>query len=214
MRQRKIKNFEHRFEEILKVRNFKQEIKKYKGIWHEVFGNENPIFLELGCGKGNFINKKAAENKGNNYISIDGEKSAIIIATEKALKYENTNLLLAKEYVKDIEEYFEAGELAGIYLNFSDPWPKNRNAKRRLTYRNYLRGYKKVLNPNGFVEFKTDNDDLFDFTLEEIAEVNAKILEITRDLHSTDYEAALTMTEYEEKFKAAGKNINYVKIKP
>lgn len=213
MRQRKIKNFEQRFEAILSLPNFRQEIKRYRGSWGEVFGNGNKIYLELGCGKGNFINKKACENRQNNYISIDGEKSAIIIATEKASELQNTNLVLAKEYVKNIEEYFADGELAGIYLNFSDPWPKKRNAKRRLTYRNYLFGYKKVLDVEGFVEFKTDNDDLFDFTLEELQAVEAKVLEVTRDLHNSEYEAALTMTEYEEKFRNAGKNINYVKFK-
>lgn len=213
MRQRKIKNFEERFAEILNTPNFKQEVKQYRGKWQDVFANENPIFLELGCGKGNFINKKAEQNRDKNYISIDGEKSAIIIATEKAVLWQNNNLILAKEYIKNIDEYFAQGELSGIYLNFSDPWPKKRNAKRRLTYRNYLLGYQKALNERGFVEFKTDNDDLFEFTLGELAQVNAKILEMTRDLHATGYESALTMTEYEEKFKAAGKNINYVKFK-
>ncbi len=213
MRQRKIKNFEQRFEDIKLAENFKQDMTNSAGKWNELLENEAPIFLELGCGKGDFINQKAQENLQNNYIGIDGEKSAIIIATEKALALGNDNLIIAKEYVKNIEDFFAAGELSGIYLNFSDPWPKKRNAKRRLTYRTYLSGYKRVLKPGGFIEFKTDNDDLFEFSLAELEEVRAQILELSRDLHASDYEARFTMTEYEKKFKNIGKNINYVKFK-
>lgn len=212
MRQRKIKNFEERFKVIRECPNFVSEAKENKGKWKEIFGNDSKIYLELGCGKGNFINRKARENRDKNFIAIEGEKSALLIATEKATEQENLNLRLAKEYIKDIRDVFEKGELAGIYLNFSDPWPKKRNAKRRLTYRNYLQGYKEVLSDGGFVEFKTDNEDLFAFTLEELSETESKILEITRDLHKSDFEARMNMTEYEEKFSSAGKNINYVKF--
>lgn len=214
MRQRKIKNFEERFENISQSSYFRSDAKSLKGKWSEEFDEKAPLYLELGCGKGNFINSKALQNKKNNYISIDGEKSAIIIATEKAIYFENTNLILSKTYISDIKEFFERGELSGIYLNFSDPWPKKRNAKRRLTYRNYLLGYRQVLADGGVVEFKTDNDDLFEFSLSEIAEVGGQILEMSRDLHTSDFEARNTLTEYEEKFKERGKNINYVKFKP
>lgn len=214
MRQRKINNFEERLEAVKKTEYFLEEIAKNKGKWVEKFKGDAPIFLELGCGKGNFINKKARDNQKNNYIAIEGEKSAVVVATEKAIAQGHKNLVLAGEFVKNIEDIFGKGELAGIYLNFSDPWPKKRNAKRRLTYRNYLLGYREVLAKGGFVEFKTDNDDLFDFTLEEIKNIGGNIIEMSRDLHSSEFQSRLTMTEYEEKFKNASKNINYIKFKP
>ena len=111
-----------------------------------------------------------------------------------------------------MDELFCAGQLEGIYLNFSDPWPKARHAKRRLTYRERLLDYKWALKEGGFIEFKTDNDQLYDFTLEEISEAGLEISEETRDLHNSIYESRYTTTEYEEKFKEKGKNINYVKV--
>ena len=109
-------------------------------------------------------------------------------------------------------ELFRENQLSGIYLNFSDPWPKARHAKRRLTYRERLLDYAWALRDGGFIEIKTDNDGLFDFTLEEIEAVNLEIAEQTRDLHNSDFESKHFMTEYEEKFAATGKNINYVKV--
>ena len=111
-----------------------------------------------------------------------------------------------------MEELFDAGQVSGIYLNFSDPWPKARHAKRRLTHRDRLRDYAKVLRPGGFIEIKTDNDDLFDFTLQEIAAAGYEAAEQTRDLHGSGYDSRLTTTEYEDKFSGMGKNINYVKV--
>jgi len=135
---------------------------------------------------------------------------------EKAAEAEQQNLRVFIDFVNDIGDYFEKGELAGIYLNFSDPWPKARHAKRRLTYHKRLENYKSIIKEGGNVEFKTDNDGLFEFTLEEIRLAGFEILEMTRDLHNPEnhglYETENFTTEYEEKFSAAGKNINYVKI--
>ena len=114
---------------------------------------------------------------------------------------------------RDLEDYFEAGELAGIYLNFSDPWPKARHFKRRLTYRQRLLNYKKVLGRDGFVEFKTDNDGLYEFSLDEIKGAGLEITEASKDLHACGFESGRFTTEYEDKFIKAGKNINYVKFK-
>lgn len=111
-----------------------------------------------------------------------------------------------------MDEFFDEGQLSGIYLNFSDPWPKARHAKRRLTHRDRLKDYGWALKKGGFIEFKTDNDDLYDFTLEEIDSAGYEIAEQTRDLHSSEYPSKDITTEYEDKFSGRGKNINYVKI--
>lgn len=183
-----------------------------KGKWSEVFGNENPIYLEIGCGKGQFIIKKAEDNVDKNFIAVEGQANVIVRAMQKAQVAEFGNLRLFIDYVHDLKDYFEKGEIAGIYLNFSDPWPKARHYKRRLTYRGRLSNYFEVIKDGGFVEFKSDNDGLFEFTLEEIEEGGFEMVEMTRDLHASQFESRLTTTEYEEKFKSKGKNINYVKI--
>jgi len=132
---------------------------------------------------------------------------------EKAEQGGLKNLRIFIDYVQDLKDYFEEGELEGIYLNFSDPWPKARHAKRRLTYHKRLMNYKEVIGPDGCIEFKTDNDGLFEFTREEIKEHGFEMLEVTTDLHASDYVSKFTTTEYEDKFRNNGKNINYVKIK-
>jgi len=124
-----------------------------------------------------------------------------------------TNIRFVMDYVADIRDYFEENELDGIYLNFSDPWPKARHAKRRFTYGDTLLKYREILKPGGFVAVKTDNEGLFEFTLEEIERLEIEVLEMSRDLHASDLEAKMFTTEYEDKFHGKGKNINYVKIK-
>ena len=152
----------------------------------------------------------------------------VLRALQKAEENSIANLRIFITYVSDLKEYFDEGELSTVYLNFSDPWPKARHAKRRLTYRDRLKNYKEVLSPGGFIEFKTDNDGLFEFTLGEIEAVGYRVVEMTRDLHgemsdemfielSGDMsafaaDAAKYTTEYEEKFMALGKNINYVRF--
>lgn len=219
MRQRNIKNLEARLAENASF--LIEDPRAMRGKWGQVFGNGNPIFLEIGCGKGKFILSKAMEHPDCNFIAVEGQENVILRAMEKAeaAGRENglSNLRLFIDYINDLNDYFEPGELAGIYLNFSDPWPKARHYKRRLTYRGRLLNYFQVLDEDGAIEFKTDNDGLFAFTMEEIEALIASdgivIAEKTEDLHSTDFAGRLTTTEYEDKFKAAGKNINYVKIK-
>lgn len=211
MRQRNIKNLEERLE--LNSTYLVREPKAWKGRWRQVFGNDNPIYLEIGCGKGQFINRKAMLNPQINYIAIEGQSNVVLRAMEKAQDAGLGNLRIFITFVNDLGDYFEKGELTGIYLNFSDPWPKARHAKRRLTYRERLLNYKKVLCNGGAIEFKTDNDSLFEFTLEEVEAAGLSIEEMTRDLHQSLYDAKTVKTEYEEKFSAKGKSINYVKIK-
>ena len=218
MRQRNIKNLGEKIEKNSRL--LMQNPQEIKGHWAEVFGNDAPIYLEIGCGKGNFITAHALGEPKTNFVACEGQESVVLRALEKAEESEIQNLRIFIDYVKDLGDYFEPGELAGIYLNFSDPWPKARHAKRRLTYRSRLENYKSVLKDGGFVEFKTDNEGLFEFTLEEIAACGYEVVEMTRNLHGAKAagEYAETsrwfMTEYEEKFAGAGKNINFLRFIP
>ncbi|MCQ4635452.1 tRNA (guanosine(46)-N7)-methyltransferase TrmB [Anaerovorax odorimutans] len=208
MRQRKAKNMEER---LTALKHYLIETPgEYKGDWHSVFENKGPLYLELGCGKGQFLIGQAQANTDANFIGIEGQDSVLLRALEKTDAAEIVNIRFIHMFVRDIRDLFGDGELSGIYLNFSDPWPKARHAKRRLTYGEYLVRYKQVLREDGFIAVKTDNDGLFDFTLEEIERLGLEIKEMTRDLHSSDYAAREITTEYEDKFRSAGKNINYV----
>lgn len=215
MRQRNIKNLSERIEQNSRL--LIEEPGDCKGRWAEIFGNGNPIYLEIGCGKGNFITKHAFAEPDCNFIACEGQMSVVLRALEKAEASESGNLRVFIDFVNDLEDYFEVGELSGIYLNFSDPWPKARHAKRRLTYRGRLQNYKKVLKPDGFIEFKTDNEGLFAFTLEEIEACGYEMIEMSRDLHGEAQgvhgeKSRCFMTEYEEKFSGQGKNINFARF--
>ncbi len=215
MRQRNIKNLSERIEQNSRL--LIEEPGDCKGRWAEIFGNGNPIYLEIGCGKGNFITKHAFAEPDCNFIACEGQMSVVLRALEKAEASGSGNLRVFIDFVNDLEAYFEVGELSGIYLNFSDPWPKARHAKRRLTYRGRLQNYKKVLKPDGFIEFKTDNEGLFAFTLEEIEACGYEMIEMSRDLHGEAQgvhgeKSRCFMTEYEEKFSGQGKNINFVRF--
>ncbi|MCI8348940.1 MAG: tRNA (guanosine(46)-N7)-methyltransferase TrmB [Firmicutes bacterium] len=211
MRQRNIKNLNEKLD--MNSSFLIDNPKECKGKWSDIFGNDNPVYLEIGCGKGQFIMKQAQEFPKRNFIAIEGQSNVVLRALQKAEVNKCKNLRIFIDYVNDLEDYFEKRELSGIFLNFSDPWPKARHAKRRLTYHDRLLNYKKVLTDDGFIQFKTDNDSLFEFTLEEIDEAGLKIIEQSRDLHSSDFEAKNITTEYEDKFSERGKNINYVKFK-
>lgn len=215
MRQRNIKNLSERIEQNSRL--LIEEPGDCKGRWAEIFESGNPIYLEIGCGKGNFITKHAFAEPDCNFIACEGQMSVVLRALEKAEASGSGNLRVFIDFVNDLEDYFEVGELSGIYLNFSDPWPKARHAKRRLTYRGRLQNYKKVLKPDGFIEFKTDNEGLFAFTLEEIEACGYEMIEMSRDLHGEAQgvhgeKSRCFMTEYEEKFSGQGKNINFVRF--
>lgn len=179
-----------------------------KGRWSEVFGNEHPIHIEIGMGKGRFMMDLAAANPDINYIGIEKYSTVLLRAVQKMEVQELANLRLVRMEAEEICEVFDKGEVARIYLNFSDPWPKDRHAKRRLPSRQFLARYHEILAEDGRIEFKTDNVDLFDFALEEVASAGWKIEAVTRDLHHDERMlAGNVMTEYEEKFSSKGNPI-------
>lgn len=179
-----------------------------KGKWHELFGNDRPIHIEIGMGKGRFMMGLAAANPDINYIGIEKYSTVLLRAVQKMEAQELLNLRLIRMEAEEICEVFDKGEVAKIYLNFSDPWPKDRHAKRRLPSRQFLSRYDEILAADGRIEFKTDNEALFDFALEELAPAGWKPEAVTRDLHHDGKMlAGNIMTEYEEKFSAMGNPI-------
>ena len=185
---------------------------EYKGKWHTFFGNENPIHIEVGMGKGKFIMELAKQNPDINYIGIEKYSSVLVRALEKRPELETDNLVFIRMDAENIVDVFEKDEVAQIYLNFSDPWPKDRHAKRRLTSVQFLARYDQFLIPDGRVIFKTDNRPLFDFSLEQVEEAGWILENHTFDLHNSEYVEGNVMTEYESKFVAEGKPINRMVI--
>lgn len=299
MRQRKVKDLDAKMEAVSSW----LVADPAPDVWKQVFAGgmqERPLYLEIGCGKGDFLLQHALAHPESDFIGIEGQPSVVLRAMEKAAAIRAgqtaeedpegpaprilSNIRFACVFVNNMEELFAPGSLAGIFLNFSDPWPKARHAKRRLTWRGRLRDYAKALRPGGFIAVKTDNDPLFAFTLEEIAACGWIPNEMSRDLHGSTgrcdagapervptpeadssvgapervptsglcesmktpglaltsgadssvgaperastsgpcesagedplTEARRIMTEYERKFRAAGKNINYVRVVP
>lgn len=186
-----------------------QEPMAEKGRWHLIFGNENPIHIEIGMGKGQFIMKLAKEHPDINYIGIERYSSVLLRALQKMEIEPLPNIRFLCMDASIITEVFDKEEVAKIYLNFSDPWPKERHAKRRLTSRQFFERYDKILAENGVVEFKTDNDDLFAFSMEEVAEAGWTLDAHTFDLHHDPVlNEGNVMTEYEEKFSSLGHPIH------
>lgn len=182
-----------------------------KGKWNTVFGNENPIHIEVGMGKGQFITEMAKRNPQINYIGIERYTSVLLRAVQKReqLPTEEAlpNLLYLCIDASELPEIFAKDEVAKIYLNFSDPWPKDRHAKRRLTSKEYWARYDRILCPEGRVIFKTDNRPLFDFSLEQVEVAGWQLDNYTFDLHHSEYVEGNVMTEYEERFTAKGNPI-------
>lgn len=185
-----------------------KEPERYKGSWSTVFGNHNPIHLEIGMGKGRFIIQMAEEKPGINYIGIEKYSSVLLRALDKRKEIELSNLYFLRFDAEYLTEIFGKDEVDRIYLNFSDPWPKDRHAKRRLTSKEFLSRYEQCLKREGQVIFKTDNRTLFDFSLEQAGLAGWETKEITYDLHHSDYLAGNVMTEYEERFAALGNPIH------
>ena len=185
-----------------------QEPKEHRGHFNELFGNANPIEIEVGMGKGKFIMELAQKHPETNFIGIERYSSVLLRALQKREELEIPNIYFMCVDAKELGEIFAPGEVEKIYLNFSDPWPKDRHAKRRLTSRQFFARYDAILKPDGRLEFKTDNQDLFTFSLEEIPEAGWHLDASTRDLH---HDSVLNegniMTEYEEKFSSKGNPI-------
>ena len=178
-----------------------------KGTWSQVFGNDNPIRIEIGMGKGTFITTLAANNPDINYVGIEKYSSVLLRAVEKQDELQLPNLRFIRMDAEAICEVFGEGEVDRIYLNFSDPWPKDRHAKRRLTSTTFLSRYDQILQRDGVVEFKTDNRPLFDFSLEQLQEVGWHADYVSYHLHENGPAADNIMTEYEQKFYALGNPI-------
>lgn len=185
------------------------------GRWGEIFGNGNSIHIEIGMGKGRFIHTMAKGHPDINYVGIEKYSSVLIRAVRKMEAEELANLKFLRMEAEGIANVFGPGEVDRIYLNFSDPWPKDRHAKRRLPSREFLARYGGILKPGGRLEFKTDNRALFEFALEELEPAGWEAEEVTYDLHSN---ARLmegnVMTEYEEKFSSQGNPIYKCVIHP
>jgi len=181
------------------------------GEWKSQFPIDQPLHIEIGMGKGQFIMELARLNPQINYIGIERYASVLLRALQKmeelSLPLPNLKFICADAAL--LPDYFEKGEIAKIYLNFSDPWPKDRHAKRRLTSHQFFSRYREILDQEGTVEFKTDNRGLFDFSVEEVHVAGWKLIAVTYDLHQdTSLNQGNIMTEYEEKFSAKGNPIH------
>lgn len=184
------------------------EPKENRDRWKELFGNSNPIHIEIGMGKGRFIIDMAKLHPEINYIGIEKYSSVLVRGIQKMDERELSNLYFIRMDAEEITEVFGHGEVEKIYLNFSDPWPKERHAKRRLPSREFLRRYNEILSKEGKLEFKTDNSELFTFALGELEPAGWSLDKVTYDLHR---DAVMmegnVMTEYEERFSAKGSPI-------
>ncbi len=180
----------------------------FKGRWSEAFGRDAPIMLEIGSGKGRFITQMAEKYPERNFIACEGGFNVYPRILQKVTELGLPNVRVIGGYINDPQEYFSEGEISGIYLNFSDPW-KERTKHRRLTSRQKLAGYRKICAPGAFLQFKTDNDELFEYSLEELAAAGLTAARVERDLHDSNLAAGNVMTEYEEKFTNGGLKIKY-----
>lgn len=208
MRYRKPKNYKDKFLEYSKDIIVLAEDAN-AGNWKLVFKNDNPIYVEIGMGKGQFLIEHAKRNPNINYIGIEKIEPLILGAAKTIRELGLENIKLLSINANFLEDYFSESEISKIYLNFSDPWPKKRNANRRLTHQNMIDRYKKILKPDSLVEFKTDNLSLFEFSVCEFSSQNV-IEEIQINLHDKEFELddeRIIKTEYEEKFVNMGKKI-------
>lgn len=181
---------------------------EYKGNWKNYFGNDHPVHIEIGMGKGKFILAMAKAHPEINYIGIEKYSSVLIRALDKRAEMEIDNVTFIRYDATYINDIFDKDEVERIYLNFSDPWPKDRHAKRRLTSTLFLERYDALLVPDGEIQFKTDNTSLFDFSLEQIQEAGWQTKEVNYDLHKDGPAPDNIMTEYEERFYEKGNPIH------
>ena len=177
------------------------------GNWRKIFGNENPLYVELGTGKGDFICQMAEKNPEINFVGLEMEAEVVLKAARKIDEKNLKNVKIIVFDINHVEEIFAENEIDRLFINFCDPWPKKRHAKRRLTYITFLQKYQKILKPNGEIHFKTDNRALFDFSLEQFELANLKVRDVSYDLHANEPPENIR-TEYENRFSAAGVPIN------
>ncbi len=210
MRQRAIKNLDSKYENYADI--VIEAPEELRGNWASLTQGK-PIYVEIGCGKGKFISEIAAREPGNFFIAIEGNRNVMLRAMEKVRNARLNNVVFVPTYAEDLRDWFEDGEVDGIFLNFSDPLPKNYWYRRRLTYRKRLQSYFGILAEGGRLTFKTDNTGLFDWTIQEIMAADLRILDLTRDLHADPEKSAENIeTEYEAKFSKLGERIKRVII--
>lgn len=208
MRLRKVKNALEKvnsYDEIV-LSNYKE----LKGKWQEKFNNTNSIYLEIGIGKGKFIIEQAKRNPNINYIGLELQESVLVRALEKLIDNPLDNIYLLHADAFNLNDIFDEGEIEKIYLNFSDPWPKSRHEKRRLTCQNIISTYKRLLAKSGSIELKTDNRKLFEFSLQEFVNSGLTINKLSLNLHED--ESGVITTEYEDKFVAKGNVIYFIEV--
>jgi tRNA (guanine-N7-)-methyltransferase len=185
---------------------------QHRGKWHEVFGNNQPIHIEVGTGKGNFITEMAKEHPDINYFGIELYDSVIISALDRLIEADLPNLRLLHVNAADLGKYFAKNDVDRVYLNFSDPWPKTRHEKRRLTYKDFLKLYEDIMVDGGEIHFKTDNQGLFEYSLMSFSQYGLLLKFISLDLHKSELEGNI-MTEYEQKFSEKGNRIYRCEVK-
>lgn len=203
MRRRRMKNG---VERLLAHREWlEEEAEELPGKWEKVTGGKK-IHLEIGMGKGQFITRLAKDHPENFYLGMEIKEEVLLRGVEKAIKEDLPNIKFLWKNAEILDQIFEEDEVERIYLNFSDPWPKNRCAKRRLTHKRFLDKYQKILRKKGEIHFKTDNEPLFEFSLNSVADAGFTLKNISFDCHNSEVSVPAT-TEYEDKFSASGMKI-------
>lgn len=193
---------------------------EFKGRWHLAFSNDLPVHLELGCGKGQFVTGLAARYPNINFVAVEIKGEVILQAIERAEAHGLSNIRFVHGNIRELDTWFAPDEVSHLYLNFSDPWPKGRHDKRRLTHHRFLKSYSKILSADGWVHVKTDNRDLFEFTLNQCFDLDLKLRNLSLDLHGIlprgKFERSapegIITTEYEDRFTRMGMPIHYVEI--
>ncbi|MBS4461358.1 tRNA (guanosine(46)-N7)-methyltransferase TrmB [Aerococcaceae bacterium zg-B36] len=183
-----------------------QQAESLRGKWQTRFSKVQPIHIEVGSGKGRFITEMAKAHPDVNYISIEIQTSVIVSVLDLQLEAQLPNLQILHADGRNLDQYFAPGEISRVYLNFSDPWPKKRHEKRRLTSPSFLSQYQTILTEDGEIHFKTDNQGLFEYSLYAFSQYGVKLKQVWLDLHQSDFEGNI-MTEYEEKFSSRGQRI-------
>lgn len=194
----------------LHVADYEQQ----RGSWRSLFGNHHPLYVELGTGKGQFLAKASTSYPEINWIGVEKVQEPLLLAAQKGEQTGNTNLRYLWMDIANLQAAFAPGEVNRFYLHFSDPWPKARHYKRRLTYRNFLQAYQTLLATDGDLILKTDSESLYQFSLEELVETGWDVVEKSEDLHHSKWAATNITTEYEEKFAGKGMPIYYLRAKP
>ena len=210
MRLRKKPWIENAIKELENEYVYMHNLEQFKGKWQDVFPGKR-LCLEIGCGKGRFTIGMAELNPDKAFIGVETQHDIAYYPAKAAKDKQLDNVKIICANAENITDWFEPGEIKELYLNFSDPWPKARHTKRRLTHRNFLEKYKQLLGKGGHLRFKTDNRGLFDFSVEEFKEFGLEIIALSYDLHNSEYDNPV-QTEYEQKFSALGTPINFCEV--